>query len=508
LTVWDRVRSWFSGPASSPNPSPPNDTLGEASLSTAQAQIIKPINRMEAQRDAAPPDFDLAEVDRIFEIDSYARQAIFQHTSMMYKQGWTFTSYNTAALDYIKVRMAAIAELTNIPNEQLFMEISEDLVKYHNAFVLKARDGSIKWPKGIKVKGIYGREPVVGYFVADPTRMQVKRDRTGLVTGWEMESEDKPLKLKPEDVIHIPFQRRRSGVFGHPSLLTAREDLRALRLLEDLVLRMTYRNIYPFLHHKVGSKEAPGTDSEIESAAALIERVNTEMGLVTSERHEINAVALDQVIDASPFLKYFESRAFTALGTPETLMGRGQGASRATSESMHTEFVDRVKAYQRVQEAFTDHSMMRELLLEGGFDPMLNEEDMVRFDFLEIDTDSLIKKQNQAVYLYEHNAATEDEMRADLGRQPVTERGKLHLQLVKIPTANAKALPANTNDTDNKVKPKNQHKQSVPRAGGVVQSDIIKALRSLHELHPDLDDLDVVAEALAIAEGDEKAEAD
>ncbi|MBN3585794.1 hypothetical protein JYB64_25730, partial [Algoriphagus aestuarii] len=82
-----------------------------------------------------------------------------------------------------------------------------------------------------------------------------------------------------------------------------------------------------------------------------------------------------------------------------------------------------------------DNFIIHELLLEGGFDPITNPRDDVDFVFNEIDLDAKIKSENQAVFLYQHNAITEDEMRARIGKDPITDRSKLYLNLVTIPRA-------------------------------------------------------------------------
>jgi hypothetical protein len=207
--------------------------------------------------------------------------------------------------------------------------------------------------------------------------------------------------------------------------------------------------------------------------------MDVEGGLVTNERVEIKAIASNQIIDAKDYLNYFEARVFTVLGVSALMMGRGNTANRSTGDNLSGEFTDRVKAYQRVLEAFIDDHMLNEILMEGGFDSVINADDAVSFQFKEIDFDSLIKKENQAVFLYEHNAISEDEMRTLLGRDPIEDgdaRGKMHLQLVTIATLEAEAALApapatgtttgggaaskaqtkKKKATDNKTKPANQ----------------------------------------------------
>jgi hypothetical protein len=93
--------------------------------------------------------------------------------------------------------------------------------------------------------------------------------------------------------------------------------------------------------------------------------------------------------------------------------------------------------------------------------------------------------ETHAIYQYEHNAITEDEMRTLLGRDPITDRALMYLELVDIPKIEAqaaadievaKATPTatststggsskkatssatkGTKETNNKQKPTNQH---------------------------------------------------
>lgn len=468
MSVWERLRRWLGLGIQSDGA---GQQVQEAVPTPGKPQKIRSISRVQASDEAETPEFDLAEVNQIFEIDSYARQAVTKYIEFMFKQGYDFSSENQKALQYIKTRFATMAEATSIPTEVLFIQVAEDLVKYHNAFIVKARNADFKWPNGVKVRGIYGRKPIAGLFVVDPTTMKVKRNEFGQIQQWEQEVEgaDKTVKLKPEDVVHIPYQVQRGQVFGHPWLLTAREDILATRQLEDLVLRMIHRYISPFIHYKVGTPEMPATEEEIDQAWQYIQNADPEGGLVTSERHEIKPVALNQVIDPAPILKYFEARVFTACGVSETLMGRGEGASRSTSESMYGEFLDRVKAYQRVIEAYVNHFIIREMLLEGGFDPLTNgDRDDVRFEFREIDFDAQVKYENAEIFKFEHNIQTWDETRAAIGRKPQVDESRLYLNMITLPQIRAKNSEGdstNTADTANRVSPQNQRTKNAAEDG-------------------------------------------
>jgi hypothetical protein len=208
----------------------------------------------------------------------------------------------------------------------------------------------------------------------------------------------------------------------------------------------------------------------VDAVRNEVENMDIEGGLVTTERVNVTAIASNQIIDAKEYLKYFEQRAFTVLGVSELMMGRGNTANRSTGDNLSGEFIDRVKALQKVMSTFVNEFMIKEILMEGGFDPVLNPDDEVKFVFNEIDMDSKIKAENQAVFLYEHNAITEDEMRELIGRDKIEDgeaRSKMHLQVVTIaqmeaqaalaPKATATPSGSKSKETDNKTKPANQH---------------------------------------------------
>ena len=419
-------------------------------------------------REFEAPEFDLSQIASAYDTEGYVRQAVDKYIEMMFKSGWDLVGKNPASIEYIKKRFALMAEMTQIPTDQLFIEIAEDLVKYSNAVIAKRRDkeGFLSGNTlGTKVEGLNGQPPISGYFPLNVTTMSVLRDKNGVIRSWQQEVDggDKPIKFKPEDIIHIYYKREKGKAFGTPFLLPVLDDIRALRQAEETVLRLIYRNLNPLLHIVVGTDNIPAQESEVEVVRTEFENMDLEAGFVTNERVRIEAIASDKIIDAHSYLKYFEQRVFTGLGVSELMMGRGNTANCSTGDNLSGEFLDRVKAFQRVMAIFVDEFIIKELLMEGGFDPVLNPDDDVDFVFKEIDIDTKIKKENHIVFLYEHNIITEDEARQMLGLDPITDRSKMHMNLVSIPKARQKE--EGSPETNNKNQPQNQHgKKMSPKA--------------------------------------------
>lgn len=430
-------------------------------------------------KDFEPADWDFNEITNAYNTEAYVRQAVDKYIEMMFKADWKWVGKNPAAVEYISMRFKLMAEATQIPTNQLFIEIAEDLVKYCNVAIAKARAKDALPFQGLNVLGVGDQMPIAGYFPLNLASLSVKRDKFGVVKSWqqEMEGQDKPVTFKAEDLVHIYYKREKGRAFGTPWLLPALEDIRSLRQIEENVLRLVYRNLHPMWHIQVGGTEEgmSGEDDEVDAVRAEIENMDVEGGLVTTERVKVTAIASNQALDAAPYLKYFEQRVFTAMGVSEMMMGRGATASRSTGDNMSGEFRDRIKALQRVMSTFVNEKMIKEILMEGGFDPVLNVDDAVNFTFNEIDMDAQIKAENQAVFLYEHNAISEAEMRELLGRDPIEDgeiRAGMHLEVVTIAQLAAAAQLAPTpvagtgasasggakkKETDNKNKPANQH---------------------------------------------------
>lgn len=429
--------------------------------------------------DFEDPEFDLAQIQTGYNADSYIRQGVDKYVDQIFKEGFEFYGKNEQTVEYIKLRLSFIAEATRTPTAQLLTDIAEDVVKYSNCFVAKVRASDTNvLPPSVSITGVGGSQPVAGYYCINATTMKLKRDKTGLVKGYQQEIDSTTVKFKTEDMVHFAYKREKGNAFGTPFLWPVLDDVRSLRQAEENVLRMMYRNIHPFNHVQVGTDDVPGTSSEIEDVQNAINGMDVEGGIVTSSRVKINPIASDHVISAEPYLAYLENRVFSGMGIPAILFGRGNTANRSTGDNMTSEMSDRIKAIQRTIEATINDFIIKELLLEGGYDPVLNPDDAVLFKFKENDMDSMIKYQNHVIYKFEHNAITEDEMRFALNMDPIQDRSQLCRELnaeteirVGLATSgnsggeesemsdpkNSNKSTQGTKETNNKNQPQNQH---------------------------------------------------
>jgi len=193
----------------------------------------------------------------------------------------------------------------------------------------------------------------------------------------------------------------------------------------------------------------------------------TDGAIVLPERHKIEAIKID-TIDGKPYLDYFEQRVFTGLGMSSVDMGRGDTANRNTADAMGGIKADRVKGWQKALQTQIDKSMIDELLVEGGFDPLVNPDFNIDFIFEEIEQERKIAKENHAILKWNSNLATFEETRLEFGLDPAADEARLQFQMIGMTVAqhgaDMAAEATTAKEVSNKNAPENQSgKKSAPK---------------------------------------------
>ncbi|PES55899.1 hypothetical protein [Bacillus thuringiensis] len=407
------------------------------------------------------PQADFNIIDTAIKRDSYIMQSMMKYSELIFKSGWHFQGKNEQALLYLKLRLETMAVATLIPTEELFQGIADDIVRYANSFIVKARaKGGQGLPPGLAALPVPpSKDPIGGYFRLPPSTVTIARDKNGTVTKYkqEVQGADKPIEFRPEDVIHIAVNRPAGRPFGDPWIAPVLEDVRLLRKVEENAGLLLYRHIFPLLAYTVGTDQ-PGrqaTDTELTELQSVIENLPTDGAILLPERHKVEAIDIS-TIDGRPYLDYFEQRVFTGLGMSQVDMGRGDTANRNTADAMSGIKADRVKGWQKALQTQIDKYMIDEILIEGGFDPLVNPDFDINFVFDEIEQEKKIAKENHALLMWNSNIATWEETRIECGREPVADESRLAFQMIGATTTDA--------EVDNKNAPENQNgKRTAPK---------------------------------------------
>lgn len=389
------------------------------------------------------PEFDLEECAAVYDAEPYVSAAVRRQLNIWYKQEFKFTATEAKLADYLNQRFMDMSFVTGIPTEKLFKMITRDLLKYSNAFVIKYRD---KADSGI-AKFKPGRPmPVAGYFPVSALNM-FPRFENGKLISWVRYLDDGTLaaELNPKDVIHFTFESEPDFLFGKPRMLGAIEDIAALRRIEENIEVLLQKYLFPLFQLTIGTENAPaqyladGT-SEIDIGRLMFEEMQQEGMLIGTERHKLEAIgAKGQALDGIKYLAHFKSRVFTALGVSPLDMGEGDTANRSTADNISQNLKERVLDDQSEFACQVKQFMVTELLLEHPEDiSVVRNLGKVKLHFPEVDVDNKIKKENHAINLYNNNVIDEDEVRAEIGKLPITtdeQRSKMRHALIDIPLA-------------------------------------------------------------------------
>lgn len=396
--------------------------------------LVKHVGWNSESDDFTEPENDLSEVKSAIETDSYVKVALDKMYQLIFKAGYKITSNNEAAVEYLNQRIKLMEFGTGIPFDIMLQEIARDMIYYSNSFWVKSRIDKIQG--GMQIKSVLAKKPVGGYFRADPTIMQIKRDSSGTVTQYKLAgSEEKTFNA--EDIIHFYADRDASNNFGTPRIISALEDVKILRKIEGNTLSLIYRFAIPLYQMKIGIPEQNmmATNQEISDAQNQINKMPMDGIIVTNERTQFLAVGADgKAIDLSVYLNYYEKRVFTALNTSEAMMGRG--GSKQDADSMEGIMHDTVKYFQNIISIFIETTIFNELLLEGGYNPIMNLEDIVKFEFNEINVDTKVKMENHELVKFQSNGITFEEFRRAIGKKAKdVDESRLYSKM--ITTANA-----------------------------------------------------------------------
>lgn len=374
------------------------------------------------------PEYNLLEIKEAAEADSYIKIAFSKYSYLLYKEGYQLKSENQEAIDYIAKRFKIMTLATGKPMEILFQEIGDDLVKYSNAFLIKSRTDKIPT---VRATGILDEFPVGGYFRVDPTTIKIKRDKYGNVIKYEQGVGLNKKQFKPEDVIHMYYDKDANNSFGTPRIIAALDDVKLLRKIEGNVVALIHRFAMPLYQWKIGLPQEgfTATDTEIKKTKREVESSSLDSLIITNEKSEIKAIGAEgNALDAKPYLEYFENRAFSALELSASQMGRG--GAKQDADSMEAQIHNTVKYIQRIMSIWIENTIINELLLEGGFD-ILNPNNEVRYVFNEISIETKIKKENHEMLKWQSNGITFEDLRRELGLRDTADEERLYDKMIK-----------------------------------------------------------------------------
>lgn len=382
----------------------------------ATARSVRPRRELLPQRENFDyPSISLWEIKRAVATDSYISESLNKHKEKVFKAGYQLRG-DEDVVSYLNKRFELMTFMGDTIMDVLMQEVVDDLLTYHNAYLLKNRVETI--PFLTNVKGFFGENPVGSYTRLDPCVIIIVKDKYGNIIRYELESMvgGENQVINKEDIIHFYLDRKAGESYGTPRLEPVLEDVKALREIEGNVLSLINRFCFPLYHVKVGLAQPgyTGTTTDVDTVRTAIETMAEDGMLLTNEKVEVKVIGAESnALDLLNYLKYFENRVFTGVNTSDTQMGRDSNSSPDTLEA---QIHDSIKHVQRIFALFVENYIFAELLLEGGYNPILKPEDKVSFIFNEISLDTKVKLENHEMLKYQSNVQSLEETRTSMGR--------------------------------------------------------------------------------------------
>lgn len=380
----------------------------------------------------SPPEYDFFETGRIIDTEALVARAFDKKVNYCFQESFKIQSNHNANLKYIKKRVSEIEYVSNFRFSKFIRELAYNLITLHNVYILKVRKENASSGKRRKWRGT-GRDiaPVAGYFVLPAETVEIKCDDRGVIEKYRQNLKGNYIEFMPRDVIHLHYNRRTGVTVGTPPLEPVKDDIIALRKIEESVETMIYKCLFPIIHIKVGTEKSPARVlpdgvSEVAVATNLLRTLDDSGGIATSERVEVNMVGAEsQALRVESYLAHFKQRVYSGLGMSSMDFGDITGGGTASGEFITADFKANMKAYQEEIADGITYEIFDELLLESGkyehtFE-ISDEDDRVWFTFPEINVDNMLKKENHTLNKVNANLLTTTEARDELGKDPLPD---------------------------------------------------------------------------------------
>lgn len=466
-----------------------------------------------------PSPYNFDRIIQAVDTDSYVKQAIAKYKELFWKEGWEIVGENPNAVEYLYQRIDFMEMAMKRPFLEFLIEVSDQLLKFSNAFVVKAR-GDLSGYFPANINAVNATDTLVGYYLIPTEQVKILRDKYNRPKSYQQSTD--PLTYAPNEkdpvwtadkVIHMHYDKKPGRAFGTPFLSNVLDDVVALRQMEEDIQNLVHRELFPLYKYRIGTPEQPAEPDEISKAASEIESMRTEGGLILPHRHDIDIVGSNnQALDASKYVDHFKERVAVGLGVaPHHLGMMMNGGNRSVTERLDTALYDKVKQYQQIFSDMVRVYIFNELLLEGGFDPVAtpyNEgtSDRCYFRFREIDVDTQVKKETHIIQKYVSSVITLPEARTALGIDPEADMDGLYHNIqadtqMKMQQMQAQVstggdvqkdgdkqrsassgernLPNNRRGPGNTIRPTNQHGRRNSPDIKRADSDLLKMVESL-----------------------------
>jgi len=386
-------------------------------------------NNYWGYRGVLQPEYNILEPYTLLDVESIFLNALKRMRSLCFRNGVEWVGSRPGWVKYIQDRTSQIGYVMNTTFEQHLKDILWNLLICSNCIVVKIRDKENSGGRANDKNS--NKTPVAGYTIVPPHTIFPYMDGFGQIAWWRRFYKDgRPYRdYLPEDLIHYRWDVKPGHIYGTPRVYSVRDDIYALRRLEENNELLLIHHLFPLFHIKVGNPEeaveyfADGS-SEVDVIRAAVENMPKEGVFVTDHRVEIDVKGAEgKGIDPQPLIEHYKKRVFTGLGASPIDLGEGDTVNSSTADNISQNMKDRIKDDMSTFGSMVKMNIVKEMFEESGKDGMSvqNAVSDIGLAFHEIDVDGQIKKETHAVNQYTNGTIDLQEARKEARRNPLTK---------------------------------------------------------------------------------------
>ena len=401
-------------------------------------------------------EYDLFEYSRIIDTEAMVAKAFERKRSLIFKNGYFFESDSKENIEYIESRIREIEYTTGKTFRSFIEEMAYNLVMFHNAYIALIRDEKHSTGE-VHEDGNKELEPIAGWFNLPTESIQRKIKPNGDISMYRQYIDANNFVLfRPDKIRHLKYNARGGFTIGAPPLEAVKDDILALRRIEESVETLIYKGLFPMIHVKVGTENRPatimrdGTD-EVQAMNRIMQELDDYGGVTTNERVEIKAIGAESLaLRVEAYLEYFKDRVMLGLGVSDIDMGVGDSSGKATGQIISQTLKEAVINMQDAIADFITNSLFTPLLVESGrykasYEIKCNE--MVKFKFNHVDQEAQIKIESHILNLYNSGLISLNEARKEMGYKEMSDKEIQHIGKEKeliTPTHEVESTKATT----------------------------------------------------------------
>jgi len=379
------------------------------------------------------PEFNWDDLWLAYQSDGYIHRAVNRYRMLVLGRGVKIEA-PPRIQRYLDERFRIMKSVNGLGWDDLLRVAALDYVLFGNAFMIRAGSSQIRAVYGYRINT---QRATAALYPVSPRMLRPVFSPAGEVVAWQLYVRTSraghvvpPKEFNSREVLHLHYNRGSEYVFGTPLLLCVLEDVRALRQIEEDILRLLHKFANPLL--VINTPDALGYGDGIRADMTELANVINQMAedgfLVLMPGQDVRMLGAESVaLRMEGYLDSFKRRVFSGLGMSANML-----ADESEPLERQVELERQIRdTVTDIQHQFGQHlldQVIGVLLQEAGI-----ETDEVSLVFDLPDQQAWLRFEQAVANLYALNLITRDEARKRSGLTEPFDEKDSYLWRVSLP---------------------------------------------------------------------------